>query len=130
MCASCHARFDSFGLAFEGYGPIGEKRSKDLAGRAVDTQVEFPGGGQGSGVEGIQNFIRERRENDFIDNLSRKLLAYSLGRSLMLSDEPTVEKMRATLSENGYRFSSMVETVVGSPQFLNRRVNAEIRASR
>ena len=29
-CASCHARFDSFGLAFEGYGPVGERRTKDL----------------------------------------------------------------------------------------------------
>src|SRR5213078_3900819 len=69
MCASCHARFDSFGLAFEGYGPVGEKRANDLAGRQVDTQVEFPGGMQGSGVYGIQSFIHEHRESDFIDNL-------------------------------------------------------------
>ena len=41
-CASCHARFDSFGLAFEGYGPVGERRTKDLAGRPVDTQATFP----------------------------------------------------------------------------------------
>ena len=33
-CSSCHARFDSFGLTFEGYGPVGETRTKDLAGRA------------------------------------------------------------------------------------------------
>ena len=32
---------------------------------------------------------------DFVDNLSRKLLAYALGRSLMLSDEPTVERMQS-----------------------------------
>src|SRR5439155_11672391 len=32
-CAACHAKFDSFGLVFEGYGPVGERRSKDLAGR-------------------------------------------------------------------------------------------------
>jgi hypothetical protein len=124
VCASCHARFDSFGLAFEGYGPVGEKRSADLAGRAVDTQVEFPGGMQGSGVEGIQSFIREHREADFIDNLSRKLLAYALGRSLMLSDEPMIEQMRAALASNGYRFTPLVETIVSSPQFLNRRVPA------
>ncbi len=43
-CASCHARFDSFGLAFEGYGPVGERRTKDLAGRPVDTRATFPGG--------------------------------------------------------------------------------------
>src|SRR5258706_9345550 len=27
-CASCHQRFDSFGLVFEGYGPVGELRTK------------------------------------------------------------------------------------------------------
>ena len=120
-CAACHARFDSFGLAFEGYGPVGEKRSKDLAGRPVDTQAVFPGGSEGSGFEGVQNFIREHRQQDFIDNLSRKLLAYSLGRSLLLSDEPMVERMSTRLAANGYRFSSLVETIVTSPQFVNRR---------
>jgi mono/diheme cytochrome c family protein len=120
-CAACHARFDSFGLAFEGYGPIGEKRAKDLAGRPVDTHVEFPGGGEGDGVAAIQNFIREHRENDFVDNFSRKLFAYSLGRSLMLSDEPTIEQMRAALTADHYRFDSLVQTIVTSPQFVNRR---------
>jgi hypothetical protein len=46
-CASCHARFDSFGLAFEGYGPVGERRSSDLAGRLIKAVAEFPGGGEG-----------------------------------------------------------------------------------
>jgi hypothetical protein len=73
-------------------------------------------------VEGVENFIREHRETDFIDNLSRKLLVYALGRSLMLSDEPTVERMRAALAANGYRFNSLIETIVASPQFLNRRL--------
>lgn len=121
VCAGCHARFDSFGLAFEGYGPIGEVRNKDLAGRPVDTQATFPGGSQGSGYEGVLNYIREHRQNDFLDNFSRKLLTYALGRSLMLSDEPTVELMEARLSATGYHFDSIVETIVTSPQFLNKR---------
>jgi mono/diheme cytochrome c family protein len=120
-CAACHARFDSFGLAFEGYGPVGEKRSHDLAGHPVDTNATFPGGATGSGFEGVQAFIREHRQNDFLDNLSRKLLAYSLNRSLMLSDDPTVEQMRSALSANGYRFTSLVETIVTSPQFRSKR---------
>ncbi len=62
MCAACHARFDSFGLAFEGYGPVGSARSKDLAGRPVDTAVTYPGGTTGSGFEGLQKFIREYRQ--------------------------------------------------------------------
>ena len=124
FCASCHSRFDSFGLAFEGYGPVGERRSTDLAGRSVDTSVDFPGGMHGSGLDGIKIFIHYRREDDVIGNFSRKLLAYALGRSLMLSDEPLIEQMRTQLLANGYHFSSLIETIVTSPQFLNKRVPA------
>ena len=120
-CAACHARFDSLGLAFEGYGPIGERRSNDLAGHPVDARATFPGGSQGTGFVGVQTYIRDHRQQDFIDNLCRKLLAYSLSRSLMLSDETTVERMRAALTANNYRFNALVDTIVMSPQFLNKR---------
>jgi len=120
-CASCHARFDSFGLAFEGYGPVGERRTKDLAGRPVDTQATFPGGSEGSGFDGLRNYIRTHRENDFIDNLCRKMLVYALGRSLLLSDEPTIEATRRKLIANSYRLSSLVKSIVTSPQFLTKR---------
>ncbi|MFN0103825.1 MAG: DUF1592 domain-containing protein [Bryobacteraceae bacterium] len=120
-CAACHARFDSLGLAFEGYGPIGEKRTNDLAGRPVDTQAAFPDGSQGTGLDGVQAYIRAKREKDFQDNLCRKLLAYALGRSLMLSDEITIDRMRARLAASGNRFAPLVETIISSPQFLNKR---------
>jgi hypothetical protein len=120
-CASCHARFDSIGLAFEGYGPIGEKRTHDLAGRPVDTRAVFPSGSQGADFEGVRTYIREHRQKDFIDNLSRKLLAFSLGRSLQLSDEPLIERMQTRLAASGYRLTPMVDLIVTSPQFLNKR---------
>jgi cytochrome c553 len=120
-CSSCHARFDSFGLTFEGYGPVGETRTKDLAGRAVDTQAVFPGGSQGTGLAGLQSYIRAHRESDFLDNLSRKMLVYALGRSLILSDEPLVERMNAKMAANKHRFGAFVETIVMSPQFLRKR---------
>ena len=122
-CASCHSRFDSFGLTFEGYGPIGESREKDLAGRPVSTQAAFPGGSEGAGLDGLQTYIRAHREKDFLDNLSRKLLVYALGRSLMLSDELLIDRMRAKLAERNFRISALVETIVASPQFLNKRVS-------
>ena len=121
-CASCHARFDSFGLAFEGFGPVGEARTKDLAGRPVDIKATFPRGGEGEGVNGIRDYIREHRQADFVDNLSRKLLAYALNRSLQLSDEAVVDRMEKQLPLKDNRFSTLVETIVTSPQFLNKRV--------
>ena len=121
VCGSCHTRFDVFGLAFEGYGPIGEARTKDLAGRPVETKAELPGGSEAAGLEGVLTYIREHRQKDFLDNLSRKLLGYALSRSLLLSDELTVQRMEARLAASGYRFSALLETAVTSPQFLNRR---------
>lgn len=120
-CASCHARFDSMGLVFEGYGPIGERRTQDLGGRPVDDSATFPGGSTGSGVEGLRAYVRAHRQNDFIDNLSRKLLAFALGRSLMLSDELLVEAMRTKLAASGYTFETLIESIVTSPQFRNKR---------
>jgi hypothetical protein len=121
VCAACHARFDSFGLAFEGFGPVGEARDKDLAGRTVDTSVTFPGDVQGNGVAGLKAFIKDHRQENFVDNLSRKLLAYALGRSLQFSDEGLIDKMKVNLAANGYRFRSLVETIVLSPQFRDHR---------
>jgi len=39
----------------------------------------------------------------------------------MLSDEPLLERMRTRLAESGYRMSALIETIVASPQFLDRR---------
>ena len=123
VCAACHARFDSFGLAFEGYGPVGDARTNDLAGRPVDTAVTYPGNIAGTGLAGLQAYIREHRQNEFVGNLSRKLLAYALSRSLQLSDEALVERMETLLAARQYRFNTLVETIVTTPQFLNRRIS-------
>ena len=120
-CASCHSRFDSFGLAFEGYGPVGEVRTKDLAGHPVDAQATFPGGLDGAGLDGILEYIRSKRQNDYVNNLSRKMLVYALGRSLILSDEPLIEQMNTGLAAKQYHFSSLVEAIVTSKQFLTKR---------
>jgi mono/diheme cytochrome c family protein len=129
VCAGCHARFDTFGLAFEGYGPVGDARTKDLAGRPVDTNATFPGGAQGSGFEGVQAWIREHRQSEFLDGLSRKLLAFALNRSPQLSDEGTLDRMNTKLAADGYKIDSLVETIVTSPQFLNKRIAAQTTSS-
>jgi mono/diheme cytochrome c family protein len=123
-CATCHQRFDSLGLVFEGYGPVGEKRTKDLGGRPIDAKATFPGGTDGDGIAGLKTYIRDHRQQDFVDNLCRKLLAYALGRTLLPSDEKLVREMRAKLEKGEYRFSALADTIVTSPQFLNQRGEA------
>ena len=120
-CAGCHQHFDAIGLTFEGYGPIGERRSVDLGGRAVQNQANFPDGSEGTGLEGLRRYLSHKRQDEFVDNLCGKLLAYALGRTLLLSDKATLENIRSRLVADDYRFETLVETIVGSQQFLNRR---------
>jgi hypothetical protein len=118
VCAECHQRFDAVGLVFEGDGPIGERRDKDLGGRPVDVRATFPDDSEGTGLDGLRRYLSEKRQDEFVDNLSRKLLAYALSRSLLLSDKTTIEQMRARLVADDHRIGSLMESIVTSPQFL------------
>jgi hypothetical protein len=120
-CAGCHRRFDSIGLVFEDFGPVGERRTKDLGGRPVQTTATFPDGKDRNGLQGLREYLREKREKDFIDNLCRKMFSYALGRSLQLSDKKALEAMRTRLAADKYAFGSLVEVIVTSPQFLKKR---------
>ena len=108
-CAACHARFDSFGLAFEGYGPVGEARTKDLAGRPVDTT---------GGISRRQRGCRIRRRPGLHPRASpegfrRESQPQTAGLrsgplAAMLSDEPDwSSSMQTKLAANGYRFDSL-----------------------
>lgn len=120
-CAGCHERFDGIGLAFEGYGPVGERRSMDLGGRAVQNHSIFPGGSEGTGLEGLKAYLSEHRQEEFVENLTRKLFSYAIGRSLILSDDPVIEEILENLNERDDRMQALIEQIVTSPQFLNKR---------
>lgn len=126
-CAGCHQRFDSVGLVFEGFGPVGERRANDLGGRPVRTAATFPDGKDRDGIEGLRTYLREKRQGDFVDNLCRKLFSYALGRGILLSDRKALEAMRARLATEGHAFGSLVESIVTSPQFLNKRGREDLR---
>jgi hypothetical protein len=126
-CAGCHRRFDSVGLVFEGFGPIGERRTKDLGGRPVTTAANFPDGKDRDGLGGLRDYLRDRRQGDYVDNLCRKLFAYALGRGLQPSDDAALAAMRTRLAADKYAFGSLVEAIVTSPQFRNKRGRDDTR---
>jgi hypothetical protein len=128
-CASCHARFDSFGLAFETFDPVGKHRTKDSGGRTVDARATFPGGIEGEGLQGIRQFIRDHRKDAFVRGFSSKLLAYALGRSLALSDERLIQEIGSKLGNNGCCFETVIESIVTSRQFLNKRGREQMTAN-
>jgi hypothetical protein len=100
---------------------VGERRQTDLANRPVDVSATFPGGSRGAGVAGLRDYIRAHRQPGFVDNVSGKLLAFALGRSLLLTDGPLVDEMSRALAARGYRFDALLERIVTSRQFLTKR---------
>jgi len=128
-CAACHARFDSFGLAFETFDPVGRRRSYDLGGRTVDARATFPGGIDGEGLQGIRQYIRDHRQVDFVRGFVSKLLAYALGRSLAISDELLIQEIGRKLGSDGCCFETVIDSIVTSRQFLNKRGREQLTAS-
>ncbi len=127
-CARCHQRFDPVGLSMEGFDAIGKGRTKDRAGRASDNLVRLPTGESAHGIPEFTNYLVAERKQEFTNTMCRKLLGFALGRSLELSDRSLVEKMQADLQKNDYRFMSLFETVVLSPQFRTQRGKACVSA--
>ncbi len=92
-CAGCHSRIDPFGFALEAYDPIGRFRRTDLGGRPVDTRAELKDGTRFDGLDGLKDYLKTRRQEEFVRNFCRKLLGYALGRAVQLSDEPLIDEM-------------------------------------
>jgi hypothetical protein len=122
-CSGCHQKFDSFGLVFEGYGPVGEKRELDLGEHPVQTHATFPDGTEGDGLESLRSYLISNRRDEFIDNIVRQTFAYGLGRSLQLSDTSAIESTKEKLREQNYKLSALLEAVAISPQFVNKRAD-------
>ena len=115
-CAKCHVRIDPYGFALEQFDAVGRLRAKK-----VDTRTQLMDGKSIEGIKGLRGYLSKERRDDFLHQFCRKLLGYSLGRSVQLSDEPLLAKMKQQLQQNDFRFSVAVETIVTSRQFQQIR---------
>jgi hypothetical protein len=80
-------------------------------------------------LAGIRQYIRDHREQDFVRGFVSKLLAYALGRSLAISDDPFIREVGSKLASGGSRFETIIESIVTSRQFLNKRGREELTAN-
>ena len=69
----------------------------------------------------MREYLLTDRRDDFVRQFCRKLLGYSLGRAVQLSDEPILEAMTKRLANEGYRANIAVEMIVSSDPFRKIR---------
>lgn len=118
-CANCHARMDPLGFAFENFDAIGRFREKDGE-FPIDPSGELPTGEKIAGPSELKEILKTR-QNLFARCITEKLLTYALGRGLEYYDRPAVDRITTALSQNGYRFSTLVVETVKSEPFRMRR---------
>ena len=120
-CAACHQRIDPLGFPLEGFDAVGRARDKYADGRAVDVTGELADKSTIVGADGLLAYLRDR-DTQVMTTLSRKMLGYALGRTVMLSDRPLIREM--TSKGGNASFSDLAVKIVTSRQFRNRSGDA------
>ena len=118
-CAACHARMDPLGFALENFDAIGGWRTTD-AGSPIDSSGVLPDGTRFEGAPGLRKVLLSRRE-EFVMNVTDKLLTYALGRGVEYYDAPTVRSIMREAAPGDYRWSSLITGIVKSTPFQMRR---------
>ncbi len=119
-CASCHAAIDPLGFALENFDALGAWRALDEGGRPIDATGTMLSGVQVDGLPGLRTLLLKEPQQ-FAGTVTRKLLAYALGRRLEYYDQPTVRKIVRDAAAREYRWSSLILGIANSPSFLMRR---------
>ncbi|MEZ6109657.1 MAG: DUF1592 domain-containing protein [Pirellulaceae bacterium] len=118
-CASCHARMDPLGFAFENFDAVGRFRVKDGE-YDIDPSGELPGGQTFAGPGELKQILQGRKQM-FARCLTEKMMTYALGRGLEYYDRPAVNRIVRQLEANDFKFSTLVVEIVSSDPFRLRR---------
>jgi len=125
-CANCHLRIDPLGFPLEGFDAVGRARDKYPDGTAVDLTGEFADKTTISGTDGLLKYLQSK-DTLVMKTLSKKMLGYALGRTVLASDQPLLNEMMA--AGNGATFSDLAIKIVTSRQFRSREGQGEAVAA-
>ena len=119
VCATCHSVMDPLGFALESFDAVGAWRTRDEKGNPIDDSGAWPGGTELDGFAGLRGMLLDRSDQ-FVGNVTAKLMTYALGRRLEYYDQPAVRRIVGRAEADEYRWSSVIVGIVESPGFLMR----------
>ena len=117
-CAACHNLMDPLGFALENFDVLGRWRDKDGK-QPIDATATLPTGEHIDGPTGLRKALLNRKD-DFLRQLTRKMLGYALGRSLTDADDCTISQITTTVAEDNYQSRTLVREIVLSTPFRMR----------
>jgi hypothetical protein len=128
-CNACHGIMDPMGLSLENFDAVGQWRSKDYdTGTAIDASGKMADGTSVKGPDDLRKALMARPQQ-FVQTLTRNLMAYALGRTLDYYDMPTVRKIVRDAAAQDDHFSAILLGIVASPAFQMKQMPASQGAS-
>ena len=129
-CNNCHRRIDPWGVVFENYDAVGRwrtvvtgPRKKRRPRQPIDAAVKLPDGTGIDGVDGdggLKAYLVEVQGKAFARALVRRLLTYSLGRSLEYTDREAVDTLAAGFIKSDYRLRELIVAISVSRPFTSK----------
>jgi hypothetical protein len=111
---------DPIGFGLENFDAIGAWRERD--GRfEIDASGNLLGGRVFGGPSQLMEILVDEKQDEFCRCLTKKLLTYALGRGVTAQDRCAVDDILAQLSEDDFRFSTLVTAIVNSDPFKLRQ---------
>ncbi|MCR9197091.1 MAG: DUF1592 domain-containing protein [Planctomycetaceae bacterium] len=116
-CYTCHSQIDPLGFALESFEWYGRHRPR----RSADTTASFPGGQPFQGLQGLAETLVTERIDDLAEQVTRRMLAYALGRQLEYYDEATVGDLVTAFQADDRKLQTLILAIVQSDAFQKRQ---------
>jgi hypothetical protein len=123
VCASCHTVMDPIGFGLETKDGIGKYRQTD-DGFDIDPSGELPGGIEFAGAIELSSLLMQ--DPRLPRCIAKQLMTYALGRGLSRIDEDDLDAVTDAFVAEGQLFPKLIEHVVLSEAFRNRRGEMEV----
>jgi len=121
QCFACHAAIDPIGFTLEGFDATGKARRIDRFARTeIDSLGKLPDGT----IVRNPDELRAALLADpvpFVQNVTGRLIAYSLGRVIEAHDMPFVRAIVRQSQADDFRFSTLITNIVLSDDFLKAK---------
>ena len=112
-------------MALESFDFFGRYQTR-YRGRVINTQTTLSDGTKLEGPAGLKLAIVGSYHEEFVKQLTRKLLSYALGRQLEYYDEPTISSIYKDLEDNNFKLHTLIGSIIHSYPFQNKLAPQEL----
>jgi hypothetical protein len=126
-CSGCHSNFEPLAFGIGKFDGVGAYRDKDDHGNVLrdDGEVTLPGEDKPAKFRSAAEFMDLLARSDRVRmNFTRKVTQFALGRPLVESDGPELEKIHKAAQEAGGTYAAVITAVVMSDWVQTTRTEA------